>query len=557
MNIFLRILNKIRFGEIENIGTEESGNISYQKGYSRKPYKVAPGFSLLKNGKVLQKNVLDVVSKFSAPEKAKNIVNGERFLTINTDKAITIFTNTGAKLFELESENTGSHKVSYLDGEHKKIEIHDTLVGQKYFVFIGNESDSFITEPYVKVSELENGKRKVVAFKTNKFGQQSTYFLDENLLPCSAKFVEASEELEDGTVKAELYQSSQMQNSSEYEPVFAVCDSEMKPISARYAKIEKAYGHWLATDINGEQRFIDKNGRNRSYPIDKIVNIGNGTLLIKRNHSSNWDIQREDNLKFVVKGINKAIHNSETGLTFGFYEGKAVLFGYDPSNMHAVDGDTARLVLNLLNKTRMGSKFVDKVQANQEEMDKTLSVFKTVLSKNLEQNPNNTLIKRLVGSSSKSLDRRFINHLIGIYRAREKRDNKTISEIESQISSIESQISSLNNRLKLYRDKRGVVSEAYNITLESKERLERKLSVLQTGLTTHVNLLSSSTDEETTLEYAGIQCLTPEVMEEMRSSKPATTPSTEQVSREETEEEILISKYAGSQPQLPEKGDEE
>ena len=554
MNIFLRILNKIRFGEIETIGHDEIYNITFQRGYSRRPYRVAPGYSLLENGKVLQKNVVDVFSKFEAPDNAKKIVNQNRFATLDTDKKYTIYGQDGTKIFEMGDDSKYS-SVSFLSEDKKVVQVKDKMFGGTFFIINADPNTKFITEEYASVEVMQDGRRKVTTLKKNNYGQQATYYLDKNFLPCSVKFVDNHDEQQESEKAVELYQ--EIDYSPRFKPAFVVCDQNMQALSNQYAKIEKAFGHWLATDKNGEQRFIDKNGRNRSYPIDKIVDIGNGQLLIKRNHSVNWDIQRQDNLKFVIKGIKRAIHNSDTGLTFGFYNDTPVLFGYDASEMHTVDPETARLVLNLLNKTRMGSKFIDKVQSNPEEMDKTLATFKTILSKNLEQNPNSKVIKRLVGTSSNSLDRRFIRHLIGVYKAREKRDNKTISEIESQISSLENQISSLNNRLRVYRDKRGVASEAYYSTLESKERLERKLSVLQTGLTTHISLLSEKSEDEEIAEYAGIQCLTTETMAEMRNATPVAKVPETVTEKPETEEEILISKYAGAQPQTTEKGDEE
>lgn len=554
MNIFLRILNKIRFGEIETIGHDEIYNITFQRGYSRRPYKVAPGYSLLENGKVLQKNVVDVFSKFEAPDDAKKIVNQNRFATLDTDKKYTIYGQDGTKIFEMGDDSKYS-SVSFLSEDKKVVQVKDKMFGGTFFIINADPNTKFITEEYASVEVMQDGRRKVTTLKKNNYGQQATYYLDKNFLPCSVKFVDNHDEQQESEKAVELYQ--EIDYSPRFKPTFVVCDQNMQALSNQYAKIEKAFGHWLATDKNGEQRFIDKNGRNRSYPIDKIVDIGNGQLLIKRNHSVNWDIQRQDNLKFAIKGIKRAIHNSDTGLTFGFYNDTPVLFGYDASEMHTVDPETARLVLNLLNKTRMGSKFIDKVQSNPEEMDKTLATFKTILSKNLEQNPNSKVIKRLVGTSSNSLDRRFIRHLIGVYKAREKRDNKTINEIESQISSLENQISSLNNRLRVYRDKRGVASEAYYSTLESKERLERKLSVLQTGLTTHISLLSEKSEDEEIAEYAGIQCLTTETMAEMRNANPVAKVPETVTEKPETEEEILISKYAGTQPQTTEKGDEE
>lgn len=554
MNIFLRILNKIRFGEIETIGHDEIYNITFQRGYSRRPYKVAPGYSLLENGKVLQKNVVDVFSKFEAPDDAKKIVNQNRFATLDTDKKYTIYGQDGTKIFEMGDDSKYS-SVSFLSEDKKVVQVKDKMFGGTFFIINADPNTKFITEEYASVEVMQDGRRKVTTLKKNNYGQQATYYLDKNFLPCSIKFIDNHDEQQESEKAVELYQ--EIDYSPRFKPTFVVCDQNMQALSNQYAKIEKAFGHWLATDKNGEQRFIDKNGRNRSYPIDKIIDIGNGQLLIKRNHSVNWDIQRQDNLKFVIKGIKRAIHNSDTGLTFGFYNDTPVLFGYDASEMHTVDPETARLVLNLLNKTRMGSKFIDKVQSNPEEMDKTLATFKTILSKNLEQNPNSKVIKRLVGTSSNSLDRRFIRHLIGVYKAREKRDNKTISEIESQISSLENQISSLNNRLRVYRDKRGVASEAYYSTLESKERLERKLSVLQTGLTTHISLLSEKSEDEEIAEYAGIQCLTTETMAEMRNASPVAKVPETVTEKPETEEEILISKYAGAQPQTTEKGDEE
>lgn len=554
MNIFLRILNKIRFGEIETIGHDEIYNITFQRGYSRRPYKVAPGYSLLENGKVLQKNVVDVFSKFEAPDDAKKIVNQNRFATLDTDKKYTIYGQDGTKIFEMGDDSKYS-SVSFLSEDKKVVQVKDKMFGGTFFIINADPNTKFITEEYASVEVMQDGRRKVTTLKKNNYGQQATYYLDKNFLPCSIKFIDNHDEQQESEKAVELYQ--EIDYSPRFKPTFVVCDQNMQALSNQYAKIEKAFGHWLATDKNGEQRFIDKNGRNRSYPIDKIVDIGNGQLLIKRNHSVNWDIQRQDNLKFVIKGIKRAIHNSDTGLTFGFYNDTPVLFGYDASEMHTVDPETARLVLNLLNKTRMGSKFIDKVQSNPEEMDKTLATFKTILSKNLEQNPNSKVIKRLVGTSSNSLDRRFIRHLIGVYKAREKRDNKTISEIESQISSLENQISSLNNRLRVYRDKRGVASEAYYSTLESKERLERKLSVLQSGLTTHISLLSEKSEDEEIAEYAGIQCLTTETMAEMRNANPVAKVPETVTEKPETEEEILISKYAGAQPQTTEKGDEE
>ncbi len=554
MNIFLRILNKIRFGEVENIGHDEIYNITFQRGYSRRPYRVAPGYSLLENGKVLQKNVVDVFSKFEAPDDAKKIVNQNHFATLDTDKKYTIYGQDGTKIFEMGDDSKYS-SVSFLSDDQKVVQVEDKMFGGTFFIINADPQTKFMTEEYSSVELLEDGKRKVTTLKKNNYGQQATYYLNENFLPCSVKFIEKeNEEEQEGAKAVEIY--PEFDYAPKYKPAFAVCDQNMQALSDQYAKIENVHGHWLATDFEGNKRFIDEKGRNRSYPIDKIVDLGNETLLVKRNHSTNWDIQRQDNLRYVVKGIKKAIHNEKTGLTFGFYGDNAVVFGYDALKMYAVDGDTARLVLNLLNKTRMGSKFIDRVQANPEQMDKTLATIKTVLSSNLEQNPNNSYIKRLTGTSSRSLDRRFINHLIGVYKAREKRDNKTISEIESQISSLESQISSLNTRLKQVRDKKGLASQVYYSTLETKERLERKLSVLIDGLATSVDLETTKEDEyETAISYAGIQCHTPESLRAQKEAenKEETSTFTE---AEQSEEDALVSPFPGSQPHTISQDDE-
>ena len=404
------------------------------------------------------------------------------------------------------------------------------MFGGTFFIINADSQTKFMTEEYSSVELLEDGKRKVTTLKKNNYGQQATYYLNENFLPCSVKFIEKkNEEEQEGAKAVEIY--PEFDYAPKYKPAFAVCDQNMQALSDQYAKIENVHGHWLATDFEGNKRFIDEKGRNRSYPIDKIVDLGNGTLLVKRNHSTNWDIQRQDNLRYVVKGIKKAIHNEKTGLTFGFYGDNAVVFGYDALKMYAVDGDTARLVLNLLNKTRMGSKFIDRVQANPEQMDKTLATIKTVLSSNLEQNPNNSYIKRLTGTSSRSLDRRFINHLIGVYKAREK-------------------------RLKQVRDKKGLASQVYYSTLETKERLERKLSVLIDGLATSVDLETTKEDEyETAISYAGIQCHTPESLSAQKEAenKEETSTFTEAA---QSEEDALVSSFTGSQPHTISEDDE-
>lgn len=548
MNIFLRILNKIRFGSVENIGEDEKNNLVFQRGFSRKPYRIAPGYSLLLNGKVIQKNVVDVISKFEAPTDAKKIANKDLIATLDTNKKYTIFSAKGSKLFELE--NNENQSAIFLSEDKRVLQVENKKQNSTYFIINSDPLTKFITEEYSSVNLQEDGKRKITTFKKNRYGQQATYFLDKNFFPCSVKYIDKNAKQENATA-VELY--PEFDFAPKYRPTFAICDKNMQALSNQYPQIESVHGHWLATDFDGTKRFIDEKGRNRSYPIDKVVDLGNGTLLVKRNRSNNWDIQKQDNLRYVVKGIKKAIHNQETGLTFGYYNDKAVIFGYDALKMYAVDGDTARLVLNLLNKTRMGSKFIDRVQSNPEEMDKTLSTIKTVLSSNLEQNPTNTYLKRLTGTSSRSLDRRFINHLIGVYKAREKRDNKTISEFESQISSLEGQIETLNNRLKQVRDKKGIASQTYYSTLETKERLERKLSVLVQGLEACVDLETTDSDMEIAESFAGIQCHTEESLKAQQESLFNQTSTAETTAPEETEEEKLVSSFTGSGCQIVEK----
>lgn len=452
MNIFLRLLNRIRFKDVELIGevqnqfngeSKKVKNFEYFKATPKT--KKATGFTLLLNGKVLQNNVDQVCAQFTASEKLKPFSNAYKFATKSGTSA-KLYDVNGYCITPLGPTPRGKYyDISSITSINSAFQIKG-LMGTSFFI---NFDNNFISEEYSSVEKAIDGTFKVVSRDTGK-----TYCLSSELLP-----IEETLTLEDAI-------SEETQDQMELEAI-----QESEP------KTETLFGHTIVTKKNGERRFIDENGKNRSFPIDKIVDLQNGTILIKRNHSSNWDIQRMDNLKFVVKAIKNCIHNSDTHLTFGYYEDKPVIFGTDPSKMYQVDESTAKLVLNLLNKTKMSSTLINHVESNPKEMDATLKVFQSVLLQNLESDKNNKTLRRLTGRIS--LDRRFVNHLIGIYKAREKRESKTITDIERQIKFFEDQITMLSENLETAKDKKGIASESYSSILEIKGRLEQKLKELE------------------------------------------------------------------------------
>lgn len=458
MNIFLKVLNKIRFKEVKLIGTvadqfneksNKSKNFEYFEATPRR--KKEEGFTLLLDGKVLQKDVEQLCAPFTAREELKPFTNSFKLAT-KTGRIVRLYDVNGYCIsplgLNINKAPENYYDVNALSLDNSALQISG-FMGTSFFI---NFKDNFISEEYSSVEKINDEEFKVVSKDTGK-----TYFLSKDLLPFEKPMIAEIEEVED-EMPENLEISVETQNTQ--------------------TQIETMFGHNIMTFENGEKRFIDEKGKKRSYPIDKIVDLGNGTMLIKRNHSSNWDIQKTDNLKFVVKGLKNAIHNPDTNVTFAIYNDQPVIFGNDPLKMYDVDQNTAKLVMKLLNKSKMPTAFVDHVQAHPEEMDQTLKTFKTVLSENLEVDPSNALLKRLTGISNKSLNRRFVNHLIGIYKAREKRENKNISDIEKRILELESQISLLNTKVEIAKSKKDVASESYSNTVEVKSRLEKKLNEL-------------------------------------------------------------------------------
>ncbi len=467
MNIFLKLLNKIRFENVELIGkvkdqfnekTNKTKNFEYFKATPRK--KDSSGFTLLLNGKVLQKDVEQLCAPFTVSDDLKPFTNDFKVAT-KTGRIVRLYdvngyciSPLGLKINSTPSENYYDTTAFALDNSALQV---DGFMGTSFFI---NFNNNFISEEYSSVEKLEDGTFKVVSKDTGK-----NYYLSKDLLPFEKPIakIEEVEEIED-----------EMPENLEIS------------VENKQSQVETMFGHNIMTFENGEKRFVDEKGKKRSYPIDKIVDIGNGTMLIKRNHSSNWDIQRTDNLKFVVKGLKNAIFNNDTNVTFAIYNDQPVIFGNDPLKMFNVDQSTAKLVMKLLNKSKMPTSLIDDVQAHPEELDKTLKTFKTVLTENLEDDPNSALLKRLTGISNKSLNRRFVNHLIGIYKAREKRENKNISDIEKRIRELESQISILNTKVEIAKNKKDIASESYSSAVENKSKLEKKLEEISQNKNTTI-----------------------------------------------------------------------
>lgn len=459
MNIFLKVLNKIRFKDVNLIGTVadqfnekpgKSKNFEYFEATPRR--KKEEGFTLLLDGKILQKDVEQLCAPFTANEELKPFTNSFKLAT-KTGRVVKLYdvngyciSPLGLKINKIPSENY--YDVTALTPDNSALQING-FMGASFFI---NFKNNFISEEYSSVEKINDNEFKVVSKDTGK-----TYFLSNDLLPFEKPMIDEIEDIED-EMPENLEITIENQN--------------------KQTQIETMFGHNIMTFENGEKRFVDEKGKKRSYPIDKIVDIGNGKILIKRNHSSNWDIQKTDNLKFVVKGLKNAIHNQDTNVTFAIYNEQPVIFGNDPLKMYDVDQNTAKLVMKLLNKSKMPTAFIDHVQAHPEEMDQTLKTFKNVLTENLDDDPNNALLKRLTGISNKSLNRRFVNHLIGIYKAREKRENKNISDIEKRILELKSQISILNTKVEIAKNKKDIASESYSNAIEVKSRLKKKLDEL-------------------------------------------------------------------------------
>lgn len=458
MNIFLRLLNKIRFEKVTSIGkVADSTNEKNEKQKFFEYFEATPrkkgtaGFTLLLDGRVLQKNVEKISASFATKDELKHFSNSSMFATKSEDSRL--FDVSGHLLSTLpfnatsaEGNNFEILKVEPSNGS--LLQVYDFGRGTSFFI---NFENNFISEDYSSTEVLEDGTVKVVSKESGK-----TYFLSKDLLPTTEPLSldeSAPDEVE-----------NEIENEAEIEEAFK-------------EQTQTLFGQTIVVKANGEKRFVDENGKNRSFPIDKIIDLQNGTMLIKRNHSSNWDIQRTDNLKFVLKGIKNCIHNNGTHVTFGIFENRPVIFGTDLTKMYTVDESIAKLVLSLLNKTKMSSPLIDEVEENPERMDKTLEAFQAVLKDNFEKDKDNKVLRRLNGKYS--LDQRFVNHLLGIYRIREKRESKTITAMEQQIKALEDKISELSGNLETAKDKKGVASESYSSILEIKERLEQKLTELK------------------------------------------------------------------------------
>ena len=69
--------------------------------------------------------------------------------------------------------------------------------------------------------------------KKNNYGQQATYYLDKNFLPCSIKFIDNHDEQQESEKAVELYQ--EIDYSPRFKPAFVVCDPNTKFITEEYA----------------------------------------------------------------------------------------------------------------------------------------------------------------------------------------------------------------------------------------------------------------------------------------------------------------------------------
>lgn len=532
MNIFLRLLNSLRFRKIEELGEVQNNN--FQKAISR-----SRKLHVLKNGKILQKDIGDVFGTFGKEDEG--FKSSELFVVRDHEDRLFIYDYSG-KCLTPNSLAYMNYGKDVLIG--KKIEgtpltrVYDSRKDQYFYIsdnpiiseldFENYGKTRFITENYVNFEEFAD-RIKVVSANTNALGQRATYFLDRNGLPCSVKFVSEGEMDENGNIPLELY------NENTDEAKYVLSDINYMPLTKEFAGLETFRGHYLAEDENGDVRFIDKKGRNRSHTIDQAIVMENGNILIKRKRSSYWDIQRLDNLKYVVKDLKNVIYHPETGTAFATYEGTPVVFGYNPLEMHKVDGNTGRLIYNLLNKTRMGSKFIDKVLSHPETVDHTLATVKSVMKENLEKAPSNVYLKRLTGDTNKSLDSRFLTRLVNINKNRAYRDNKAIfdferqmAELEKQIVEIERKIKALGEELSRVRAKHGETSERYQNTLVLKQKFEAKLEKLRRTLTTTMT---------ENFEELNIDPTTIELPEEVKAEDNEEEPEVEEVEEIEKENE--------------------
>lgn len=531
MNIFLKFINLVRFSKIKELGEVENNNFQLATSRTRKTH-------VLKNGKILQKEVSDVFGTFG--KNSESHKSSTYFVTRDKDNNLFIFDYKGKCLTpnSLAYSSQGLNPDTFIGHEIEGTtltRVYDSNKNQYFYIsddpnvsqldFENYKKIRFITENYVNYHEFSD-KIKVSSATTNDLGKRATYFIDRNGNPCSVKFTNESDIDENGNIILELY------SENGEDPKYILADINYAPITKEYAELQTFQGQYVASDENGDVRFIDSKGRNRSHSIDQAIVLGNGNVLIKRKHSNYWDIQRLDNLRYVVRNLKNVIYHPETGTAFAIYEGTPVVFGYDALSMHKVDGNTGRLIFNLLNKTRMGSKFIDRVLSHPETVDHTLAIVKSVMKENLEKAPSNIYLKRLTGETNKSLDSRFLTRLVKINKNRAYRDNKAIfdferqmEELEKQIIEIERRIKALGDELSRVRAKHGETSERYQKTLFLKQRFEAKLEKLRNTLKNTIteniedlNVDPTTLEIQSEIEETKDQKLKDDIVEEIEKS---------------------------------------
>lgn len=225
MGLFSNIKNKMQFESIEELGTvkvRESATstalttVTYQKATPKQAENST--FTLLKDNKILQKDVESICASFVSSENNKKFSNKNLF-AVKCGSDVFFFSMNGKRLdLYAQVEKNALFKTTQIGQNPNHFQVAELKTGKTFFV---NFDTGFISEPYKMVNQMENGGFKV--WKDSKPGFSGLYYLDANLCPIS--FIEYQKSTTTTLNKLEPQEkpeSSNTKQTSEKETTFEV-----------------------------------------------------------------------------------------------------------------------------------------------------------------------------------------------------------------------------------------------------------------------------------------------------------------------------------------------
>ena len=398
-------------------------------GFAIARYRNSASEALLKDGKILEKIVLDVSNNM-----IRN-ADGERvslFLVkkYNYDKA-SHYDKNGNFLYK-ESKNEPDYNYVVYDGQGNKIfdnlnKAANSGLVKRDLVKFDDENDveqyiiekdknfvlmipqrQFVSEEFKFISEPdEQGRRKVTEtdLEARQSGRRNlSYYIDGLGERVSPKFLSEDDA---GNYKIFFIPEG---NDVAFDYIY---DQDFKKVSSGHSFIYYKNGKFFGKDGYFDEYFIDEFGHKLTRAISKKWILNNGVVVVEEEIYRNGATVFDKDYK-VVATMKNAIVDEEAGIVAGTMDtegGKqSLMFGYDTSKKYPVNEFAAKLIVKILREEEVPNAYIssllrDKLKLG--DINTIVNVYEQIVKSNLEIDRNNETLQEL----SKNAREHFLTKL--------------------------------------------------------------------------------------------------------------------------------------------------